>query len=214
MADNFITCETLRKTLNNEARCVELLETYYGPNSQFEGAHFEVFPPGEENDSDKFTAADLLACSLLNARIPANAIAEILINNPNTYNQPLSRINKTLHFMEECPATWDGKNYQGHELYQRLREINGIGETRATKLMARKRPNLFPITDSIVRKVTVGPRKKYWAPFRKWLGEDNNYNKLESIRAEAGLEDRISVIRVFDVIAWLIGSKKYKRILS
>ncbi|MSS84981.1 hypothetical protein FYJ24_09435 [Actinomycetaceae bacterium WB03_NA08] len=223
MTKEFIRNSCLRDTLNDSSLSVELLKGYYRPikdGGHFEGGYFDTFPPGKANDPHRFTVEDLLACSLLSADIKANGIVEILIDNPDRYTNLLTEIDVSKRFINIPAKAWSSKKYPGRDLYLALASafksggIKNLGETRATKLMARKRPELFPITDSVVRGMTVGPKKKYWTPFSEWLNTDNNYSKLESIRAEAGLEDRISVIRVFDVIAWLIGSKKYKRILS
>ncbi|WP_368680428.1 DUF6308 family protein (plasmid) [Rhodococcus opacus] len=85
----------------------------------------------------------------------------------------------------------------------------GIGQTKATKLIARKRPRLYPIGDSVVSQV-LGTERAHLNPVREALRADDAalHRRLLSIRKEAGLPDEISALRVFDVIAWMDGKNR------
>ncbi|WP_257016373.1 DUF6308 family protein [Rhodococcus sp. ACS1] len=85
----------------------------------------------------------------------------------------------------------------------------GIGQTKATKLIARKRPRLYPIWDSVVSQV-LGTERAHLNPVREALRADDRalHHRLLSIREEAGLPEEISALRVFDVIAWMDGKNR------
>lgn len=81
----------------------------------------------------------------------------------------------------------------------------GIGRTKATKLVARKRRRLFPIWDSVVMGV-LGTARAYLNPVREALRADDAalHGRLLKIRAEAGLPEEISALRVLNSV-WVLG---------
>ncbi len=83
----------------------------------------------------------------------------------------------------------------------------GFSETAATKLIARKRPHLVPIPDSVVTQQLGIVKGRYWLPLHAWLTADDNANHrhVVELRDAAGLGPEISALRVFDVLAWLVG---------
>ena len=85
----------------------------------------------------------------------------------------------------------------------------GIGQTKATKLIARTRTRLYPIWDSVVSQV-LGTERAHLNPVREALRADDGalHHRLLSIREEAGLPGEISALRVVDVIAWMDGKNR------
>ncbi|WP_257015992.1 DUF6308 family protein [Rhodococcus sp. ACS1] len=85
----------------------------------------------------------------------------------------------------------------------------GSARKKATKLIARKRPRLYPIFVSVVSEV-LGTERAHLNPVREALRADDGalHHRLLSIRKEAGLPDEISALRVFDVIAWMDGKNR------
>ncbi|BAH55491.1 DUF6308 family protein [Rhodococcus opacus] len=76
----------------------------------------------------------------------------------------------------------------------------GIGRTKATKLIARKRPRLYPIWDSVVSQV-LGTERAHLNPVREALRADDAalHHRLLNVRDTAGLPEEISALRVFDL---------------
>lgn len=76
--------------------------------------------------------------------------------------------------------------------------------------MARKRPHLVPIYDSVIAS-TLQVRGAFWQPMYELLSEIDFRDRLTRIREEAGsrtevrLPKGLSLLRVFDVIAWMDG---------
>ncbi|MEW9264122.1 DUF6308 family protein [Kineococcus endophyticus] len=80
----------------------------------------------------------------------------------------------------------------------------GIEWVTAAKLLARKRPALVPVYDRVVRCAFSHP-PRLWA----WLvghfadAESDLAGRLARARSEAGVDDRVSVLRVLDVVVWM-----------
>jgi len=109
--------------------------------------------------------------------------------------------------LAELDAEDLGADWPVRTLYRELRKVPDVGETTATKLLARKRPHLVPILDSVVTTELGIVKGNFWLPLHAWLVADEraNHHHLEDLRSLAGLGDDISALRVFDVLAWLTG---------
>ncbi|MGW5153790.1 DUF6308 family protein [Rhodococcus koreensis] len=85
----------------------------------------------------------------------------------------------------------------------------GIGRTKATKLIARKRPGCIRSSDSVVSAV-LGTERSHLNLVREVLRADDGalHRRLLLIREEAGLPEEVSARRVFDVIAWMDGKNR------
>ena len=91
-------------------------------------------------------------------------------------------------------------------LYEDLCALPNTGPTTASKLLARKRPRLRPIYDSVVAAVT-GTRDRQWEPLREGLRADGGalHHRLLRLREAAELPPEVSALRVLDVVAWMDG---------
>jgi hypothetical protein len=105
---------------------------------------------------------------------------------------------------DEAEPLHDG--WAGWTLMSALMNVTGVHATIASKLLARKRPRLRPIWDTVVAGVTDA-QGRLWEPLRVALREDDLalHRRLRQLREQAGLPDAVSAIRVFDVIAWREG---------
>ncbi len=105
-----------------------------------------------------------------------------------------------------------GDSWTVRPLYRELLSIRGLGETSVTKLLARKRPHLVPILDSVVAEELGVVKGRYWSPLHACLVADDRrmHRRLEALRETAGIGADISVLRVFDVLVWMVG-KGYDR---
>lgn len=88
------------------------------------------------------------------------------------------------------------------------REKWGVGSTRASKLMARKRPRLIPIEDSVVNRVIGFKGGDSWWLWREAL--TGNKDKVERmaavVRRAAGRHD-LTTLRALDVALWMKGKR-------
>ncbi len=113
-------------------------------------------------------------------------------------------------------ASADGPDFEAvRSLYSALQGLAGIGETRATKLIARKRPRLVPIVDDVIKRTVFNNATRHWSPLHEALNKDEKalWNRLVHLREQADLSPYVSVLRVFDVLAWMEGSGNSGRVL-
>ncbi|WP_338538289.1 DUF6308 family protein [Janibacter terrae] len=201
---------------------IHLLQTYFagllGTGTGYEGGYWDGFDPSGTRDEsrDHFTADDLLSASLLSADIHPTAILRIL----NSDADALARALKTLGPDRELASLTQSEAREleaSSTIWRALRSIPHIGPTRASKLIARKRPHLVPIYDEVVGSAVYGGTSDgQWVRMHAALTADSGalHAHLTTLRVLAGLPEWISVLRVFDVIAWLDGSGNAAEILN
>lgn len=186
---------------------VALLRGYFAPGA-FEGAHFERLARGGDRPEvqDEFTSDDLVAITMLGVTLKPAAALEILEVRRDSLRAALAAIPNGVH-LTSLGAEEIGPDWPVRRLLDALVAIPGIGTTKATKLMARKRPHLVPILDSVVNETLSITKERYWGPLHAWLTADDGANGsyLEALREDAGIGSDISVLRVFDILAWRTG---------
>lgn len=196
-----------------EQRAERLLRRYFGPwtgpNNGFTGGHWDTFDPSGVRAStpNHFTADDLAACALLSTPIEGPAVIHVLNRQRPDFTALLSQIGEDRDFVTvEDP---EGTEFAPvRELFKALIALPTIGATRATKLMARKRPRLIPIVDSVVKERVFHNSRRQWGPLHRALHLDNGalHQQLLTLHQRAGLHPAVSTIRVFDVLAWMEAS--------
>ena len=119
----------------------------------FTGAHFETMgrplgPSGPlDPEPNRFTSADAVSPALLSAPLRPSQIRDLHEANAELESHLSSigadqAIADADDFDRDAPsAKWPA----AVAAYNRLRLIDGIGRTRATKLLHRKRPQLIPV---------------------------------------------------------------------
>lgn len=94
------------------------------------------------------------------------------------------------------------------QLWEQLRfGRDGVGPTITSKLLAAKKPQLFPIWDSFVGQATGLDTKDYWRKFQSVLTADDSriWNWLIELKAEVSvIPDAVSPLRVLDVVLWML----------
>jgi hypothetical protein len=89
-------------------------------------------------------------------------------------------------------------------LWNLLDSLDAVGDTKASKLLARKRPRLIPITDSIVASA-VGTPGHTWPTLRLCFQDESFRERLENLRPDSA--EGISLLRIFDVAIWMLYSR-------
>jgi hypothetical protein len=148
---------------------------------------------------DQFTTDDLLAASLLDVRFTPTAVRRLVVDGKA--NSLLAEIRND----PEVPL-WNadlGRDSAAWLLWDVLTERgNGIGATRASKLLARKRPHLFPILDSvIVAALGLGTADR-WSVLTDALDEGTRA-RIETLRSAAPDDSSPSTLRLLDVATWM-----------
>ena len=190
------------------------LRTYYRERpgtplgAGYTGARFDVWDSTHTRDADvnRFTADDLVAVSFLSVAVPPKAAWELLAGRPNDFNTLLQAVDDG--DLSDVDPSDINDSWPAWRLWSELRNLRGVDWVTASKLIARKRPNLIPIYDRVVKTVTGGD-SNYWVPLCNALQADNKalHQRLVRLHREAGLPQAVPPLRVFDVIAWMEGKE-------
>lgn len=168
------TRNAIDKILNGPAG--ELVGAYYSSSPRTYGARRNVLFAGHyfdelgENPPNEFTPADLAAASLLDVRFGPHTVRR-LIDNPEA-GALLAAVPPGQCLWDVPRECLEQRDSAIWKLWGLVRDISGLGQTRASKLLARKRPLLMPILDSVVVQHLHLQRTNQWILLRKALTPD------------------------------------------
>lgn len=196
----------------DDEKAVKALRRYYGhpylESAPFTGAHFDSWAQQNlDANPNRFTAEDLIAVSFLSISVKPLVARVLLDTDADRFAEMLEAIGPDRD-LADVPGQIDN-SWPAWRLDNALQELGHVGLTTASKLIARKRPRLYPIYDSVVTAV-LGTAKRHLVPVRDALRANDCqlHHRLLRIREAAGLPDTISALRVFDVIVWMHGKDK------
>lgn len=188
----------LEKVLSMPEELAAAVRIFYDDEWTFAGSTFLAM----KSDANRIEAEDLLAVTLMGEMFPARAVRQLL-DGPERLEAE-----RLLKLIDVGRALWkwdiDALHSDGHPVLELWRMLDGfpyVGATRASKLMARKRPNLVPIYDSVVGK-HIATADDYWYVFHAFLKEETNQGKVKDIRRKAGV-DKVPLLRVLDTAVWM-----------
>jgi hypothetical protein len=147
-------------------------------------------PPGE------IIADDLLAVALLDITWRPEVVRVLLGSRGRQLAQMLAAIPRETDLWD----AGDDTRQLIDVLWDALTAIEGIGTASATKLLARKRPRLCPISDSVVIKA-VGVPGRTWDVLRCLLQDPAARAQTEALRPAAAAG--ASLLRILDVVLWV-----------
>lgn len=186
----------------NERAARTDLRTYFfetEPEKRFTGRHFEQFSAA--GDPYSIGSHDFAATSVLSVSLTGKVIDSILDRH--------DEIERLLHIASDPAATLWGTDLTSEyytamtELYVVLRDIDGVGPTSASKLLASKRPHFVPIRDSVVEQLLGNPAE-WWKPWRDALSNPGFVEFVQSFPGPSG----VSVLRKLDAILWMHGRRE------
>ncbi len=172
----------------------ELVRAYFDESKSFAGSTFDLLP---NNDPPRFTAEDLVAVSLLDVRFEPRAVRRLLGDPDGTLRRQLALIRTDLDL-------WDASDEQlapAYELWSAVKALPGVGRTRTSKLLARKRPRLMPVLDSVIDEA-LPLRPDAWILLRDALREPGLRQSIDALRS-SGVPREISTLRLVDVATWM-----------
>ena len=178
----------------------EQVRTYFDPASGFSGSEFDTLAGGGDATShrDIFTAEDLVAVTLLEMTVPGNAALAVLHRQASGFSALLSDIPADVDLWDASEDVI-GPESAAARLWGRLMAFPKMGWVTTSKLLARKRPRLLPVYDTVVKAALQPNNSAFWLPLREELQEDLLVKRLKEMRAIAGLDERIRLLRVLDV---------------
>ena len=175
------------------------LEAYFFKHA-YTGSSFESFCGKEPN---KFTAEDIVAVSMLSVNIPPSATRWILGDGEEQLSKFLCEIDQNIS-IDDPTADLTNGGY-AWKLWNEIHSRWGIGETMASKLLAAKRPLLFPIFDQHVAKALQLSPNRYWVPWQTYIrSEDGKKAKQIAMSMAKDLgKPNLSPLRILDVVVWM-----------
>lgn len=197
-----MTFESELDAVLQDPRVERLVRTYF--NEPAKGFAGTLFTDLGSDRPYEITTEDVLAVSLLDVPFRGTAI-RCLVADP-------ARQQKVGTLLTQIPydlPIWEAKDEieQGSPAWRLWKELDSypdVGPARVSKLLARKRPHLIPIQDTVVRKLLPSGRDNYWAAFREALRDSARREAIESLRG--GLPAEISTLRLIDAAIWMLGS--------
>lgn len=200
-------------------RAVEHICTYFGKlgngRPRYTGSRFETFGGGgDRNEPNRVTAGDLIAVSMLSVHVPAQAAIGILEDMDEEIESLLTQVPAEARIEDLSGtdfATFFERGAPASVLWRLLRQKEdtwGIGQTTASKILARKRPHLIPIFDSVIAaEVGIPNSDNQWELwFEAFQGNSGGVlvERLQTIRERSG-QVHLSLLRVLDVVLWMEG---------
>lgn len=151
-------------------------------------------PPGE------ITPDDLLAVALLDITWRPQVIRILLESGRQRFSGMLAKLPQATDLWEATDETMKDIDV----IWDSLMAIDGVGAASASKLLARKRPRLCPISDSVVIKAVDVPGRT-WDVLRCLLKDPSARDDLETIRRATGTT--ATLLRILDVALWVSHSR-------
>lgn len=200
---------------------VEYVRSYFHQGSDatgrkwWTGAYFDTWAGGGDGaTANELTGDDFVAVSMLSVDVPGKAVAG-LQERAFEIRGLLAALPVDLDFTTLDRSQFDrylGQGSPGQKLWDTLRSRDhrwGVGQTTASKIMARKRPALVPIYDS-----KVGPQLglpdsgQQWERWFQVFQENPDLGaRLDQIRDTAGVPT-ITRLRIMDVTLWRYAKDK------
>ncbi|MGO2068666.1 DUF6308 family protein [Glutamicibacter arilaitensis] len=198
----------------------EYLEEDAEGRPRFTGRCFELLG-GTGQVPMRLTAEDLLSVSFLSVDVPASAAWQLLTRLDATVSSLLVKIPTELTIeSEDCDYDFTfGSLSALQQLWELVRhgtEFNGkkwgIGPTIASKILARKRPNLVPVQDEVVVRILGIRDKDYWRAWWEAMHLDIEGRRpvvefANNIRSESGAA-HLSLLRTLDIVLWRAGRER------
>lgn len=182
---------------------------------KYTGSKFETFAGGGDIvDPNRITSADLIAVSMLSVHVPGEAALGITGEFAGEIEELLAQVPTELRLedlTEDEFVTYLDDGSPAGRIWALLRQRGnrwGVGQTTTSKILARKRPHLVPIYDSVIAGL-VGMRDSrsqwrcWWEAFQ---GDEGRklIERLAVIRAASG-QTHLSLLRVLDIVLWMEG---------
>lgn len=195
-----------------------LLAEFYDQRTNFAGATFALLDP---RDPHQVTATDLLAVTTLSVDIPPLAVRRFLEDEAT--QAALSNLLRALP-QRKLQDTTEADFTAMASVYDLVKESLARAGTKtsnpwvtASKLVARKRPDLFPVRDSVVCSYLGIDKLRYyakdWYVYRQLMKSPDVADKLEELPSrihEASGSRELTLdaepLRLLDAALWRFGS--------
>ncbi|MBV1856544.1 hypothetical protein KUA19_41180 [Catellatospora sp. NEAU-YM18] len=189
--------EAARRLSADTATAAHKLRTYYDVAGDYAGRAFLDLAPNERTE---FSPADLLAVTLLNVVATPRGVRDILGSRAE-----LSALLAAVPG-EDLAGAGVATLRAASTLYLRVKAL--LGENPwvvASKLCARKRPELIPVRDGEIVKVlglTNRSHRTDWIVLRCLVRDEQIRSNLDLAAGRAEVSD-IPLLRLLDTLLWM-----------
>lgn len=178
-----------------EPPAAELVAAYFDQGKPFAADTFDVLGV---NDMTRITIDDLLAVTLLDVRVPPLAIRALLGKEAAILSELLGAVPVDVPLWEATDAHLQAAT----AVWNLLRSQWGVEWVTAGKLLARKRPLLIPIFDSVIKRALGPAPSRFWVALRAALEDEQRRAAVEALRPRE-LTAKVSTLRLLDVAIWI-----------
>ena len=197
---------------------------FFRTDHHFTGALFDTL--GRDELPSKvcprsISVVDLLAVTLLDVRLPAHAVTQLLDQESCVrLAEFLGGVgNVDLWTLDESIAE-RASGWSAFAAWDELVDLDRVGPTIASKILSRMRPRLIPIQDRVTRRVlSYGRDENDWRLFMCALRDSERLEKARGLRADVSAllpEPQYPILRIIDAASWMLGgeSKPVRRALG
>lgn len=169
-----------------------------------------------KDDPNVITATDLIAVSFLSVNVPPRAAWNILTTLAAALSEVLERIPPDMAIEDPgCTAEMYQVDSALQDLWNLLRRdqegnLWNMGATTVSKVMARKRPALVPIQDSVVMRQLGSTDSTFWDQW--WQAMHLNIGGhavvadfAHQLRGSVPAAANLSLLRTLDIVIWMHG---------
>ncbi len=176
------------------------LVTHYLSGPPATGFAGRLFDQLGDNPREAVVPDDLVAVSLLDVRFGPGAVRSLL--SEEFLNDDLSSIPTAVDLWEASEDDLEKLKIA----YERLCQLPGVARTKATKLLARKRPRLAPISDSLVEGFYASRGWDHLAGLAEALRRNPDLvSRIQKLDG-APIDSRVTELRLLDVAIWMTRS--------
>jgi len=203
-----------------DRRSLSELRDYYNldrpdDRPQYTGARFDTLDGGGARDGvrDTVTPYDLLAVACLEVVVPT-PVGLSLVEGPlgQEIGSLLREIPADLALGDADANTHVKHGSPADRAWWLLDAQDDVGWVIAGKVMARKRPELIPVWDNVVRCAFGRPRENAWLWLDGRLRQDGGLREqLDQLHQAAQLPKLVSRLRVLDVVVWMRHRRQHLR---
>lgn len=205
-----VDLETLL-TVVDDPRSVADLAAYFEPARapgaapRYSGSRFEFLASGGDRPgtANEITADDLVAVTMLSVDVPGDVALRLLEGDLGAdVTRHLEQIPTDVGIGDAAAVELFATHSHARVLWDLLEEPHGMGWVITGKLLARKRPQLVPVYDRVVR-CAFGRPDGVWNWLLSMFEDGRLGEHLRAAQAQAGVSSHVSVLRVLDVIVWM-----------
>lgn len=214
--------ETAAEVLD-DPKVVDDLARYYDRDENYAGSTFLDLGP---QDPYAVTSGDLLALTLLSVQAEPQSVRRLLELTP-TYREVRRLLTEEALPLDADLAVADAATLVAmaelHNACKRALSLTTVANPNpwvtASKLCARKRPDLFPVRDSVVSELLglSGRKQNYevdWQVYRRIVQDDEICSRLDSVVDEASAREGVNIghpnrrLRHLDVALWMHAQRR------